>query len=160
MINEVLYEESLHSKVTSGLFIALTLLFLVLFSFLLLINALNILILICFCLFLFFLFYTLNYHTLTICITPHAVKLTFGIFNRATNMDNIVDCHIDEVSTWRIGGAGVHFTRMQGKWRAMFNFLEYQRIVLTLNKGRIREIVFSTQRPEEVLRIIEQKFRK
>ncbi|HML39578.1 MAG TPA: hypothetical protein PKD23_02740 [Bellilinea sp.] len=40
----------------------------------------------------------------------------------------------------------------------MFNFLEYPRVViqLTIKKGPVRDIAFSTQRPEDVIRLINE----
>jgi hypothetical protein len=39
----------------------------------------------------------------------------------------------------------------------MFNFLEYPRVVLALKqrKGLVRDIAFSTRRPQEVMRLIQ-----
>ncbi len=56
----------------------------------------------------------------------------------------------------RIGGAGIHFTWIKGKYRAFFNFLEYPRVVIFLKKkhGVVCEIAFSTEQPEKVIEII------
>lgn len=151
-----LYEEQISSKITTGVFITFTTLFMIIFSCQFLGSGYFVLTLISFSLFLFFLFYSLNYRSLTILITSSSVEIKFGIFSRIACWESIEDCHIDGVSMWRIGGAGIHFTRIRGKWRAMYNFLEYPRIVLTLKKGRIREVIFSTRNPERVLTIVNQ----
>ncbi|MHA2495418.1 MAG: hypothetical protein ACXAEI_08010 [Candidatus Hodarchaeales archaeon] len=151
-----LYEEKILSKITAGVFIVLTALFMILFSCQFIGSGYSAFTLISFSLFLFFLFYSLNYRSLTIFITSSSVEIKFGIFSRSIGWESIDECHIDEVSMWRIGGAGIHFTRIRRKWRAMYNFLEYPRIVLTLKQGRIREVVFSTRNPERVLAIVKQ----
>jgi len=58
----------------------------------------------------------------------------------------------------RIGGAGIHFTYIDGRCRAMFNYLEYSRVIIQLKikKGPIRDIPFSTLRPEEGVHLINE----
>jgi len=48
------------------------------------------------------------------------------------------------------------YSFMKRKYRAMFNFLEHQRVVLLLSKkkGLVQEIAFSTRRPEDIKQII------
>jgi hypothetical protein len=108
------------------------------------------------CLFLFFSFYSLNYRTLTIRVTRESLMLTFGVFSWRIPLEEIAECAPDDVSIWRIGGAGIHFTWIRRRYRAMFNVLEYPRVVVALKKrkGPVRDIAFSTRRPEEVIRII------
>ena len=57
---------------------------------------------------------------------------------------------------FRVGGAGIHFTWIKGRYRAFWNFLEHPRVVLALQKkhGVVSEIAFSTQHPEKVMEII------
>jgi hypothetical protein len=114
------------------------------------------------CLFGFFLFYWLNYRTLIIRITPVSLVLTFGIFRWTVPLDTIEECHLDDAPMWRIGGAGIHFSRIHGRYRAMLNFLEYPRVVIALRRKRgiVRDIVFSTRQPEEVQRIIQNLCRR
>ena len=102
----------------------------------------------------FFLFYSLNYHTLIVQITKDQLILKFGLFTWTISLDNIEDCFLDDTSLWRIGGAGIHFSPIHGRYRAMFNFLEYPRVVIALKRklGLVRDIAFSTQHPEEVIR--------
>jgi hypothetical protein len=44
----------------------------------------------------------------------------------------------------------------------MLNFLEHPRVVLALRKkrGLVRDVVFSTKRPEEVLRLVREAARR
>jgi len=101
----------------------------------------------------FFLFYSLNYRTLVIRIGPESLSLRFGLFEWIIPLRNIETCSPDTLTLWRIGGAGIHFTPVAGRYRAMFNFLEHPRLVLALRlrKGPVRDIAFSTRRPAEVL---------
>jgi hypothetical protein len=101
----------------------------------------------------FFLFYSLNYRTLVTRIDPEALRLRFGLFEWTIPLDDIETCSPDTLTLWGIGGAGIHFTPVAGRYRAMFNFLEYPRLVLGLRikKGPVRDVAFSTRQPAEVL---------
>jgi len=107
-------------------------------------------------LFFFFLFYVLNYRTLHIRLTAENLTLKFGLFTWTIALDNIENCRLDTVSLWRIGGAGIHFSSFNRRYRAMFNFLEYPRVVIGLkNKiGPVRDIAFSTRQPDRVMEFI------
>jgi hypothetical protein len=156
------YEEKLTSNRTEVLFIALMILFLLLFAWRVLITGFGVLAIVFFCVFIFFLFYSFNYRTLTIRLIPETLILKFGIFTWTIPFENIEKFYLDTTSMWRIGGAGIHFTLLQGKYRAMFNFLEYPRLVVTLKKkkGPVREIAFSTKQPDEIIRILQEVVEK
>ncbi len=109
----------------------------------------------CFC--AVFLFYSVNYRTLIIRLTPEALKLKFGIFTWVVPLANIEECRHDVLpALMRNGGAGIHFMSIGGRYRASFNFLDHPRIVIALrgHAGPVRDISFSTRRPDEVLRFI------
>jgi hypothetical protein len=147
------YEERVSSPGTEALFVGLVVLFLVLFFlrvrgsgwgcvaglFLLLLGL--------------FLFYTVNYRTLVIRITSEALHLRFGVFSWAVPWDLVAHWHRDDTPLWRVGGAGIHFTMIRRRYRVFFNFLEHPRVVLELKRSRglVRDVAFSTARPEELL---------
>ena len=112
-----------------------------------------------FCLFSFFFFYSANYRTLTIRLTSESLKLTFGIFSWTVPLDNVDDCCLDDIPMlMRMGGAGIHFMSIRKRYRASFNFLEHPRVVIALKRkvGLVRDISFSTRRPGDVLRLIQE----
>jgi hypothetical protein len=150
------YFEELSSRGTEALFLCLTVLFLASFGWRMSAVGFDGFGAVFLCLALFFLFYSLNYRKLVIRLTPHSVQLTFGLFGWRIPLQDIEGVRMDDVSIWRIGGAGIHFTSIRRRYRAMFNFLEHPRVVLELKrrKGPVRDIVFSTKRPEEVMRFI------
>lgn len=158
MMEDFTYEEKLTSNKTEVLFVVLMILFLLLFVWRVLVTGLGVLAIVFFCVFIFFLFYSLNYRTLIIQLVPETLSLKFGIFTWTVPYANIEKYYLDDTSMWRIGGAGIHFTMLRGKYRAMFNFLEYPRLVVTLKKkkGPVREIAFSTNRPEEIKGILQE----
>jgi hypothetical protein len=153
------YEERLSSFRTEALFIALMLLPLAVFAWrfpaagldgwsvvLLLVAAM-------------FLFYSLNYRVLVIRVGADVLRLRFGLFEWTIALDNIEFCSRDAVSLWRIGGAGIHFTFIGRRYRAMFNFLEYPQLVVGLKekKGPVRDVVFSTRNPAGVMALLQPR---
>jgi hypothetical protein len=156
MNQQDLYEERLSSTRTEALFIVLTLFPLAVFAwrypsagmggwsvFLLVVTAM-------------FLFYSVNYRTLIIRIAADALRLRFGLFEWKVAKQNIEFCSPDAISLWRVGGAGIHFTSIDRRYRAMFNFLEYPRLVvgLKVKKGPVRDVIFSTRRPAELMALL------
>ncbi len=157
MDQEDLCQERVSSARTEALFVALTLIPLAVFAwrvpsagidgwsvFLLAVAAM-------------FLFYSLNYRTLVIRVSADVLRLRFGLFEWTIPLQNIEACSSDTVSLWRIGGAGIHFTPLGRRYRAMFNFLEHPRLVVSLKvkKGPVRDIAFSTRKPAELMTLIQ-----
>jgi hypothetical protein len=158
MTEDLLYTERLSSKRTEMLFVALLLLFFMLLIWRLTAYGLDFLAAVFLCLCAFFFFYALNYRTLTIRLTTGSLKLTFGIFTWTVPLENIEACRIDEIPVlMRFGGAGIHFMLIRRRYRASFNFLEYPRVVIAFKRkvGPVRDISFSTRRPDDVLRLIQ-----
>jgi hypothetical protein len=155
-MDEKAYNEKLSSTKTGALFILLALVFLALFAWRWPSNGWDGWAITFLCILTFFLFYVINYRTLKIYITSESLRLTFGIFTWTIAISNIKNCYIDEDTIWRFGGAGIHFMWIKGKYRAFFNFLEYPRVVVTFKekKGPVREIVFSTRHPDQVMQLI------
>lgn len=163
MKEDYIYEEKLSSKRTTILFIILALSFLLLFLFRKMVAGFGWLAVVFFLLFCLFTFYVFNYRTLIIQLTPDVLRLTFGIFRWTMPIDTIEGCYLDEISLWRIGGAGIHFTSIRKRYRIFFNFLEYPRVVVKLKqkRGPVWDIAFSTRQPERVMMLIkDSKFQK
>ena len=152
-----LYEEKVSSVRTEVLFVALAILFLALLYWRLIATGFGIIASILLFLSLLFSFYALNYRVLTIRISAEDLHLRFGVFGWKVPLNSIEKVCADESSLWRISGAGIHFSSIGGRYRAMLNFLEYPRVVVALKekRGLVRDIAFSTDRPKEVMRIIE-----
>ena len=158
MTDAPIYQEKITSNNTEALFAALALIF----SLLALWRADGFgwdglaVTLAAFC--IVFLFYSLNYRTLVIHISSESLKLKFGIFTWTIPLDNIEGCrHDDDLPTlMKYGGAGIHFMMIRNRYRASFNFLEYPRVVIAFKKkaGLVRDISFSTRKPEDILRLI------
>jgi len=158
-IENLLYEEKLSSNRTEILFLALMILFGLLFVWRSSVSGFEWIGIVFGCFSLLFLFYSINYRALIIRFTPEFLILTFGIFTWRVPLDNIQDSRLDdEIPPFmKYGGAGIHFMFIRNRYRASFNFLEYPRVVIALRKkaGPVIDISFSTNKPEEVIRLIQ-----
>ena len=157
--NEITYYEAVSSKRTEWLFLTLTFLFFLLFIWRVKVSGWNGLAAVFLVFFCFFLFYSVNYRTLIISLTSESLKLSFGIFTWIIPLDNIASCSLDELpALMKFGGAGVHFMNIRKRYRASFSFLEHPRVVIALKSkmGPVRDISFSTRRPDNVLRLIQK----
>jgi hypothetical protein len=153
------YHEKLASNKTQALFLGLATIFTLLFTWRKATAGLGGWAVVFLIFAVFFIFYSLNYRTLVIRLTSEHLKLTFGVFSWMVPLDNIGDWEIDEIPAFlKYGGAGIHFMTAHGRYRASFNFLEYPRIVVRLNKkiGPVQDISFSTRRPDEILRFLDE----
>lgn len=108
-------------------------------------------------LFLLFLGVTINFSRLKIRITLQSINAGYGIFKHKVSWEDVVDCYLDKASTIRYGGWGIRIGRIKGKWRLVYNVIGGSRVVLSLKKGRFREFVFSTKKPEEVINLVKQQ---
>jgi hypothetical protein len=159
MTDNPIYEERVTSDWTEALFLGLTIFFFLLYRWRLSTGGPLFLRAAFFVLFLLFLFYSLNYRTLIIRLTPEMLKLKFGIFTWRIPLDNIGECHLDELPKlmW-YGGAGIHFMLIRKRYRASFNFLEHPRVVIAFIKkaGIVQDISFSTRRPDDVIQLLQK----
>jgi Ca2+/Na+ antiporter len=158
MTSEPVYEERVSSGWTEGLFLLLTIVCSVLLLWRMNTSGLDALGVVFLVLSVFFLFYSLNYRTLVVRLTADVLELKFGIFSWTVPLDNVQACRLDDLPTFmRYGGAGIHFMLIRGRYRVSFNFLEHPRVVVLLKRkrGPVRDVSFSTQRPDEVIRRVE-----
>ncbi len=158
MTNNPIYEESVSSNKTEALFLVFTVLFLILLIWRVNAGGPSILSAAFFLLFTFFFFYSVNYRKLIIRLTSESLKLRFGIFTWTIPLDNVGECRLDDIPVlMRFGGAGIHFMYIRKRYRASFNFLEHPRVVIAFRKkvGIVRDISFSTRRPNELIRLLQ-----
>ena len=156
-LEELVYEEKVSSIKTMRLFLALTALFSLLFIWRLKAIGSEVLTIIFFSFFVFFLFNSINYRILSIRLFADSLKLDFGIFTRTILLENIADCKLDKLPLGvRIGGAGIHFMFVRGRYRISFNFLEHPRVVILLKhkSGLVQDVSFSTRQPEVIIYLI------
>ena len=93
---------------------------------------------------------------MTIGITPQAVNIYFGIFNRTIPFESIESIHADSGPGIKYGGWGVRIFRDKKGWVLAYNTFGRPRIVLGLRRGRYGRFVFSTWNPDEIISIVER----
>jgi hypothetical protein len=155
---QVLYAERLSSNLTTALFVALTLIFGGLAFWRLTNHPHDWLVTLLQFLSVFFLFYTFNYRTLVTTLTKNELVLRFGVFRWRVPLDNIAACKPDQISrAMYYGGAGIHLMMIAGRYRALFNFLEYPRLVVSFKHrvGPVVDLSFSTKHPDELIQKID-----
>lgn len=155
----LIYEEKVTSDQTEALFMTLMALFLLVGIWRMRISKLDVITAVCFCLFVVFLFYSVNYRTLVIRVTEDSLRLVFGVIAWKAPFKNIEECRLDNdiPVLMRYGGAGVHFMLIHRRYRASFNLLEHPRVVIMLKRkaGLVRDISFSTCRPDELITLVQ-----
>lgn len=104
----------------------------------------------------FLLAVTINFGILTIKIDPEGILIGYGIFKKRISWNRVEDSYLDETSALRYGGWGLRITRVGGRWRSVYNVVGGPKVVVSLNKGWIREVVFSTKDPEKVMKTIDR----
>ncbi len=95
-----------------------------------------------------------NFRVLAIRISGRAVTVAYGIIKRTIPWGDIESGFRDESAAFGYGGWGARITRIEGRWRLVFNVIGAPGVVLRLRKGRVREFMFSTKNPEQVLDIV------
>lgn len=106
---------------------------------------------------LLFLGVTLNFRKLKIRIDSEDITAGYGIFKNTISWNKVEKTYLDEASTARYGGWGLRIGRVKGNWRIVYNVVSGPRVVVSSKKGTFRELVFSTKKPEEIMKIIEEK---
>jgi hypothetical protein len=157
-MNHPVYEEKLTSPRTTALFVVLTLLFLALAIWRWMVGGLGVLTIVFLCLSAIFLFYVINYRVLVIRVTKTGLVLKFGILSWTVPLEDLGACRLDDTPALvRYGGAGIHFAFVRGQYRAFFNFLEYDRLLIDFKKkrGKIEALVVSTKQPETIMGLLE-----
>jgi hypothetical protein len=98
-----------------------------------------------------------NFRVLVIRITGQSVTVAYGLIKRTILWGDIEFGFRDESPAFSYGGWGARIARIEGRWRLAFNVIGAPGVVLRLRKGRVREFMFSTKNPQQVLDIIAQQ---
>ncbi len=100
-----------------------------------------------------------NLRKLRIRIDEQGFRAAYGIFRQEYSWDDIESIAIDTASVFRYGGWGIRYTCVKGLWRRGYTVIGAPRVALALRAGRFRQFAFSTNRPEEVVRRIDEHLR-
>lgn len=105
---------------------------------------------------LLFLVIGVNFATLTIRVTIHGVSVGYGIIRHHIPWGRVVGCRLDEASAVRYGGWGIRMGWVGGKRRLVYNIIGAPRVVVEDRLGRYQEFVFSTRKPEALMKAINE----
>lgn len=105
------------------------------------------------------LFLTLNFSHLLIRLTPHHIEVGYRFIRKRVPWEDVVGCEPDETSALRYGGWGLRIARVKGRWRVVYNLIGVRCVVLSIGGSRFDDIVFSTERPDEVVRVVHEVLR-
>ncbi len=107
--------------------------------------------------FLLFFGITVIFVRLTITITSSCVTVSYGILKYTVPWENIEGCyHVDKSFASVYGGSGIYPIEVKGKSRLVYGVYGRPQVVLSLKKGRYKEIAFSTENPEAVIKIVKE----
>ena len=106
---------------------------------------------------LFFLGLLLTLRSLSVRMTNDNLTVAYGPISYSVPLENITEVRVDETSALRYGGAGIRLAPVGGKLRLVFSVIGGQRVVLGIRGRRIGELVFSTERPDEVVKLIRER---
>jgi len=156
----ILYSEKIRSTKTSLLFVILAMIFFALFGWRYSVVGLRFIPALYAFLGLVFCFYVINFRELEILITDQILQLKFGVIVWISNIDNIKTSIRYDPPFWiKYGGAGVHFAMVDGDYKAFYNFLEYPRVMIGFHQkqGWVQSLVFTTQQPDKIQKILETR---
>ncbi len=103
---------------------------------------------------LLFLVIGVNFATLAIRVTIHGISVGYGIIRHHIPWGKVVGCRLDEASAIRYGGWGIRMSWAGGKRRLVYNIIGAPRVVVEKRLGTYQEFVFSTMKPEAVMKAI------
>lgn len=103
---------------------------------------------------------TFNFSRLSIRATFEGISVGFGRIRTSFRWDQVEDCYMDAASSIRYGGFGIRGGRFDGKNRLVYNITGAPRLVLKVKGAKYDEFVFSTKRPDELMRVIKGQIQK
>ena len=159
MIGGIVYEERIVSKVIAIIFLLITVLMLMLFLYLLSLpgEETGWAILFYLILIVILIFIGVNFSVFTIRVTPDNLLLYFGIFKKRIDWRVIEKCEIVNIPWTKFGGIGIRISRIEGNMTLAYIVEKAPKVALYLKGQKYKMLVFSTNRPEELLNIIRQK---
>lgn len=98
----------------------------------------------------------LQFRTLDLYLTYQGIVLKFSRIKKSISWTDIVSYQVIATGSF-INSGGWKVGLGRNGWYAMYTVVGKPRISLKLHSGRIKEILFSTANPEEVVRIIKKQ---
>ncbi len=159
MRTDTIYEESIASKGTAGVFAVMAAVMFSLTAYQLLSSPLGeslVLTAIFLVMGAVFLDLARNFYRLLIRITPAEITVGFGLFRHRCPWHAVQSCRVDETSIPSFAGWAIRLSKVDDVRRLVYRVMPGPRVELSVTMGRFREIAFSTGNPEEVARIVKK----
>jgi len=102
--------------------------------------------------------FSVNFLILRIKITQEYLSVSCGIFKHKTPWEDINHCHVDEPPTVRFNGYGIRYGRLNGN-RVQGYVMGNPKVIISLNKGKYNDFIFTTKNPQEVCNLIKKQIR-
>ena len=93
---------------------------------------------------------------LDVVLTYQAIIIKFGRIQKSIPWTDVQAYHTVTEGRFLTGG-GFHLGAGRRGWYAEYTVLGKPRVVLSLNTGRIRRVIFSSANPQEIARIIKKQ---
>lgn len=97
-----------------------------------------------------------NFLKFTVIVTPEYINLQSGRFRTSIRIADIQECRVNTQPALVFGGWGLRITRFRDGWVKAYSFGR-KRIDLIMKHGGFRHIVFSTENPEQLREIIQER---
>ncbi len=98
---------------------------------------------------------------LVIELNEEHLVVRFGAFRSKIPWERVIEAKEDERSVLSYWGVGLRLVRLRGRWvLAYIPGARAKRVAVTLRGGMVRELVFATRNPDEVLRVIHERVEK
>jgi hypothetical protein len=101
-------------------------------------------------------FFVAQFRHLDIILTYQGVIIRFGRIQKTIHWIDIQSYRSVTEGRFLTSG-GFHVGLGRGGWYAEYTVLSQPRVVLKLNTGTIRNVAFSTAKPQEIVRIIKKQ---
>lgn len=98
--------------------------------------------------------FSANFLILRIKITQEYLSVSCGIIKNITPWDDITDCNVDP--NVKFNGYGIRYGRMNGK-RVQGYVMGNPKVMISLNKGKYDNFIFTTKNPEEICKLIKEQ---
>jgi hypothetical protein len=100
--------------------------------------------------------FSANFLILRVKITQEYLSVSCGIFKHVTPWEEINNCYVDEPPTIKFNGYGIRYGKINGK-KVQGYVMGNPKVIISLNKGKYSDFVFTTRNPLEVCNLIKKQ---
>jgi hypothetical protein len=98
--------------------------------------------------------FSTNYIILRTKITQKYLSVSCGLFKHIIQWEDITSCRLD--NSIEFNGYGIRYGRINGE-RIQGYVMGNSKVLISLNKGKYRNFIFTTKNPEEIIMLIRKQ---